>query len=267
MSDPAHPRRAIARLARVALCAGALVVTAADPPADGPPAASSREAYRDLQLSVHARRSLHDDAALSELNIGVHVRDGVATLWGPVPAADLIPKAVKRVEAVQGIFSVKNELYVVTPEKKIDLFPLIPEEPLLQESAFPNSVSGSVEPLTGRDEKSRVVYPAVSPRKQEQAVELGRPIAVTAPTNQTTPPAVTTPKEPAATPPPRQGNLTDAVQRVRGGDPRFRTLRAEVRGGTVIISGDEERADAVMAMAQVVSRLPGVERVVTKSAP
>jgi hypothetical protein len=264
MSDPARSHRAIARLARVAACAGALLVTAAEPPAGTPPAAASRDAYRDLQLSVHSRRALCDDATLAELNIGVRVRDGVATLWGPVPSADVIPKAVKLVEAVQGVFKVRTELYVVVPEKKVDTLLQDLEKPMLSESASPNPVSGSIGPLTGRDEKSSIAYPAAGPRSPLPGVELGGPVPL--PAAATQPPAPDHKEAPAAAPPPpRKEDLAAALLRVRGSDPRFRTLRAELRGATVVISGSDERAGEVMAMARVVSRLPGVERVVTKS--
>jgi hypothetical protein len=264
MSDPARSHRAIARLARVAACAGAILVTAAEPPAGTPPAAASRDSYRDLQLSVHSRRAICDDETLAELNIGVRVRDGVATLWGPVPSADVIPKAVKRVEGVQGVLGVRTELYVVVPEKKIE--PLLQdlEKPMLSESASPNPESGSISPLTGRDEKASVVYPASGPRSPFPGVELGGPVPL--PATATQPPAPNRKETPAAPPaPPRKEDLAAALLRVRGSDPRFRTLRAELRGATVIISGNDERAGDVMAMARVVSRLPGVERVVTKS--
>jgi hypothetical protein len=268
MPDPARPHRTLAGLARGVVCAAALVATAAAPPADGPPAATSRDAFRDLQLTVRVRRTLHEDDALSALNLGVGVRDGVATLWGPVPSADLIPKAVKLVAAVPGVLGVRHELEVVVPEKKIDLFLFDPEEPLLRQSASPDPVSGSIGPLTGRDEKPGVAHTAAGPRSPSPpAVELGRPLPLIATT--TRQPADAPPQEPAvaAPAPPRPEDLTVAVRRVRGSDPRFRTLRAEVRGSTVTVSADEDRSAEAMALARLISRLPGVERVVTKSAP
>jgi hypothetical protein len=269
MSDPARPHRALAGLARGVVCAAALVATAAAAPADGPPAATSRDAFRDLQLAVRVRRELREDADLSALNLGVGVRDGVATLWGPVPSADLIPKAVKRAEAVPGVLGVRHEMFVAAPEKKLDLFPLDPEEPLVRQSGFPDSVPGAIGPLTGRDEKAGVAHTAAGPRSPPPSVELGRPVAVSAAATQ---PAAPPPQEPATAPAttpaaPRKEDLAAAVRRVRGGDPRFRTLRAEVRGSTVTVSAEEERSGDAMALAQLISRLPGVERVVTKSAP
>ena len=112
MYEPIRLGRTLARLAAAGLCVIALAALA---PADAPPTANAKDGYRDLQLTVHVRRALHEEEALASVNVGVRVRDGVAILWGPVPSAEAIAKAVARAERVQGIFSVRNELYVAAP--------------------------------------------------------------------------------------------------------------------------------------------------------
>jgi hypothetical protein len=64
---------------------------------------------------------------------------------------------------------------------------------------------------------------------------------------------------PAKKPPPP---LERAVRQLRGRDPRFLQVSAEVRGGLVYVSGPATAAQEVFAFAQAVAELPGVERVV-----
>jgi osmotically-inducible protein OsmY len=56
-----------------------------------------------------------------------------------------------------------------------------------------------------------------------------------------------------------------AVERLRRGSPRYRTLRVEVRGSAVTVSGTAEQGDEVMALARAVSAVPGVARVLTRT--
>ena len=128
MHDPACPRRLVSRVARTGFCAGAFLLAAALARGLPPPPTASHDQARDLQVMVHVRRALKEDPALAELNIGVRVRDGVATLWGPVPSEDVIPKARKVLESVRGVLGVASDLYVRVPEKVDDglLIPLTP---------------------------------------------------------------------------------------------------------------------------------------------
>jgi hypothetical protein len=252
MSEPDRPSRGFARLAAgvVALAAAA---AAPELPVDG---------YRDLQLTVHARRALRQEPVLGSLNLGVRVRGGVATLWGPVPSADLVGQAVKRLESVQGVLEVRSELYVATPET--DLRPLLvvpPEEPQRTESASPDPQSGSLGALTGRSgDANSAPGPAQPPRGAEPAVPVSVPGAEAPPS---TPPLHVASPPPSAPLGPESLPLT--VERLRRGEPRFRALHAEVRGAVVVITGGGERGDDIMALARAVSRLPGVDRVVTKT--
>jgi hypothetical protein len=61
---------------------------------------------------------------------------------------------------------------------------------------------------------------------------------------------------------PSPPTLATAVERIRQSDVRFRSVRAEVRGKTIVLRGSSENRDHVMMLAQALSRLPGVERVV-----
>src|SRR5947207_6099690 len=55
---------------------------------------------QDLGHTIQARRLLLEDPDLAPLNLGVRVRNRVATLWGPVPSADLALKAELRLRAL-----------------------------------------------------------------------------------------------------------------------------------------------------------------------
>jgi hypothetical protein len=67
----------------------------------------------DWMTSLAARRALWSDPALAELHLGVYVRGGEATLWGPVLTEQQSAEAVARLRLVAGVKSVVNELYVL----------------------------------------------------------------------------------------------------------------------------------------------------------
>ena len=68
--------------------------------------------YRDLELTIKIRRLLCEDPDLSQLNIGVSVKDGVLRLWGPVPSVEKTQKALAKVGTVKLVFDVKSDLYL-----------------------------------------------------------------------------------------------------------------------------------------------------------
>ena len=52
--------------------------------ASSSPAQTTYDAVRDLEIQVRARRLLQQDKDLAALNLGVTVRNGTASVWGPV---------------------------------------------------------------------------------------------------------------------------------------------------------------------------------------
>ncbi len=84
--------------------AGVIAVAPASP--------NSAAAERDLVLTIQARRALLRDPELGPLNLGVRIRNRVATLWGPVPTAELSFKAELCVRGVFELREVRNELCV-----------------------------------------------------------------------------------------------------------------------------------------------------------
>jgi BON domain-containing protein len=208
-----------------------------------PPAARSRG--RDLELTVHARRALQGYVSLGQ--VGVFVTDGVATIWGAVPTADDGRRAVKLLEAVPGIASVRSELRLEKGKPTRLLALPVPEDPPTRsDAASPDPVSGSLGTLTRRNPAHFPPPPAPPP----PAVALMPPVA-------------TAPAPPRAAPAPP--SPAEAVEALRNGDRRFRRIRAEVSGGTVSLHPVDTPQEHVMAFYQLLARVPGVERVVIKN--
>src|SRR5207245_2442047 len=73
----------------------------------GPAEAGS--AKDDLYQTVLARRALQNDALLAPLNLGVRVRQRVATLWGPVASAEAARRAVALLRELPELAAVRSE--------------------------------------------------------------------------------------------------------------------------------------------------------------
>src|SRR5438105_5481592 len=94
-----HHRRS--RAGRALACAGWLVVASAAGVSLAEPADPTSDT--DWQLTLRARNALWDDATFDKLNLGVRVRQGTATLQGPVPSAGVAAQAVDRLRKVTGV--------------------------------------------------------------------------------------------------------------------------------------------------------------------
>src|SRR5262249_3379761 len=65
---------------------------------------------RDVEIALHARMALSKEAELAKLHLGVIVRQGEATVWGVAPTWELAERALKTVEKVPGVLSVRNQV-------------------------------------------------------------------------------------------------------------------------------------------------------------
>src|SRR5438046_196452 len=90
---------------------------------------------RDVQQTIQARKLLADEPELAAWNIGVSVQDRVATLWGPVPSAEIAFRAELTLRTIIELADVRNELFITDAVKpmrlplKIDNLPsAIPEQ-------------------------------------------------------------------------------------------------------------------------------------------
>lgn len=207
---------------------------------------------RDVQVTIYARRALMDDPALARLNLGVNVREGVATVWGPIPDAEAGRKALKRIEEVKGVLQVRSDLYFLGPKKEDELLdlPFVFEAPTRTESASPDRESGQIVNLAGRVNPGFPIEPLTT--GLHLAISLLPPVAIT-----------DEPKSPAvAAPPSRQQLVTTSIDSLRRTNERFRPIATELKDGTVSIRAGTAQGENVMAFAQAIAQLPGVERVV-----
>src|SRR5947209_6585754 len=99
------------------LITAALLACAVSPafvPAAGAPAKADAS-FDELKLEAAARKALLQDKRLGGLNVGVTVRDRVATLWGPLPSAEAVNEALERLKQVPGIVKVVDTTKVSPP--------------------------------------------------------------------------------------------------------------------------------------------------------
>ncbi len=210
-----------------------------------PPLPEKKLTFRDIQLSVHARKALADDPDLGPLNLGVRVQDNTAVLWGPAPSEALKRRAVEVVKKVKGVFSVKDaDVYIAAPTDAVetaDATPLRPlEAPTHTEAASPPE---PVAALTAR--------PAAEALPPE--VVLQAPL----------PPEGAGPARTVSAAPP--DGLAAAVEQTRRAEERFRQIDCRLAGDVVILRPGAERGEDVMAFARAISRLPGLSRIVIES--
>lgn len=239
----------------------------------------------DLTAAIRIRTALDQDEQLRplKLNLRVKITRGLVEVSGPVPSEEARRQVVRVVEQVHGVLKVRsNQLYVVKARKddKMLSLPLEGEQPTQTRSASPDPVSGTLGTLTGRDPLTPVPTnpkPVVRPTSPQRTsvpvrvstvpsasrgVTLLAPEAVTTPARAPEPARLTTnPRAPA-----RTETLAAAIDRLRQGDEHFRTIRTEVRGTLVQVFAGDNAGEHVMAFAQAITRLAGVERVVVQDA-
>ena len=112
---------------------------------------------RDVRQTMQARKLLADDPDLAAWNIGVTVRDRVATLWGPVPSAEIAFRAELCLKTMIELAEVRNDLFLseyVKPMRvplKIDNAPspvpdrMPPALPRIPRSSSPQSIHSPAE--------------------------------------------------------------------------------------------------------------------------
>jgi len=266
-------------VALLGVCLSAIVIQAAgqekEPgllPIAGKPSGTS---MRSVRLELHARKSLLDDDQLAGLNLGVRVREGVATLWGSVPSKVLAEQAVKKVGAVQGILDVRSELQVVKAPPPPITLPLDNDGPTVTQSAFPDREQSKL-PIAGSALSPPELEKPLGQLRREEEGEVRQPPAAreAEPVVKLLPPRVwtvssadqgaTEEKKPASVAPTAQ-SITAAIDRIRTADPRFRSLRVEIEGAAVSVLGSAEQGSEAMELADQLSRIQGISRVVVRN--
>jgi osmotically-inducible protein OsmY len=240
-------------------------------------------AMQDMELSLRARQAFAEDPLLSRQEIGIDVRNRVATLWGSVPSAEVYRLAEKRLRLVLGLVDFRNDLHVESEDRPAS------DRLLAQQSRSPlaepmNREAPAAQQSVARrpDEQSLIASqealwrPAAprptAPMANDEARAAKTPSAKSL--ERTPMPLVSLPgypahdsppAPPAVSPKPAESNggaLSKAVEALRLSDTRFHRLQPEVRGGVVYLRGNVFRWDHVYELARSISNLPGVERVV-----
>src|SRR5947209_18381545 len=100
----------------------------------------------DIWHTLLARTALAKDEQLSPLNLGVRVRNRVATLWGAVPSPELAKRAVERLKALEDLREVRNQM-------DLDEEGLAPPRPAVRPPYLPESLPDNLSPAAGNKPK------------------------------------------------------------------------------------------------------------------
>jgi hypothetical protein len=248
-----HAWSALAVLVWAALWPFPCPLSAAEPsPSRVTPA---QDLAADFRLNLLARQALQQDATLAPFNLGVSARANVLTVWGAIPSEALAQRTVERLRQVPGVADVRNELRIV-PAPDSGTNRLEPPNRPAQPGPLPGSPAGRPE---GEPSGPRPpVFAGMGQRAPAEAVAVMPPIAVSL--RPPTPPESVLLAGRRTAPAPF--DIASAIDRFRAADERFRQVRAEVKDGIVYLRGVVPQWEDMYQLAQVVSRWPGVERVI-----
>ncbi|HEV3117437.1 MAG TPA: BON domain-containing protein [Gemmataceae bacterium] len=287
-------RAGVKPLIALALFAGTLLFcalpssVATNPPAWQPlPAQPVDPAIQDMELTLRARRALADDPVIAKLDLGVEVRNRVATLWGSVSSKELCQQAEARLRNGLGLTAVCNELHIDAADAPGGPLPPLQvrsplAEPMIRESPpqrqtvaqRPSDIAAVMSqevlwhaatartitkaPLEDSHGTAAPALPAVKPAGASKPpmplVSLpGYPVRDVMPT----------PAAPALAPAAEKSvDLATAVESFRTRDARYQGIKPEIRGHVVVLRGTVLRWDHLYDLARSVSTIRGVERVV-----
>ncbi len=246
---------AAALLPLSALLLWAAAARPAVPPA---PAAAHAQSTAETELAICVRRAILQNETLASINIGVTVHGGVAVLWGPIPSSELARQALDKARQVPGVRDVRSELAIVPRDGDMADRPLPPESAAADKLPLPpGALTGRPsEPAPAPAVTSVSLLPPIA--ASESAADTSRPPPASL--GRPVPLLSSKPTAPAAAP----ADLSAAIEALRRGDERFGRIHWEVRDRTVIVGGTVCRGEDLMAFAQAVARVPGVERVIVE---
>jgi hypothetical protein len=136
------------------------------------PARIGGDPLRDVRQTIQARKLLADDPDLAMWNIGVTVRDRVATLWGPVSSAEVAFRAEICLKTMIELTEVRNELFISELVRPMRV-PLKIDNP---PGAIPNDlppIPGSLQPSP---EQPRQSPPRLPPQLPPSPPRLFQPV-------------------------------------------------------------------------------------------
>ena len=241
-----------------------LPVCGAEPPPRfaSTPGAPREESARDWVLGIQARRILHKDEQIAALNVGVSVKDKVATIWGTLPSAEVGKRAEEILKKINGIASVVNECKIVPPPSVIpqqvaDAVKRLqegqPDEALALKSAPPPAAT------TGRQVVAKPAPEMLPPRPVNDPNEVRLPPLSPSPGAVLLPPVLS----PTPSPSP-EAPMTgfDSAEKIRDSEPRFKDVALEMKGGVVKISGIVPTMKDAWDLAEKLNAVNGVRQVI-----
>jgi hypothetical protein len=209
---------------------------------------------------------LQQDPVLAPLDLGVTVREGVATLWGPVPSRELGERAAALLRRLPELSAVHNELFV---------------DPFADLLAHGNGMTRPRPPHWTTSRLEGVRQPPPPPPGENTHVAAAPTLALPAPAWVPVPaparaPPSAAPKGPESpvvfpgirVPAPAttsSSGIEAAVEKLRRGQERFRRVRALVQGDRVFLSGAVARWQDVYDLSQAITDIPGVAGVTIRA--
>lgn len=224
--------------------------------------ASKNQTWNDIEIEAKIRRSLHQDAQLRPLNLGVHMNGGVANLSGPVPSAELKQRAIALAERIDGVLAVSGkDLYVSTSEQPGKRMSVVIQEerPMQTRAASPGSRTGGAVALQlNPDSRSESATTKTAPQITLLAPERAGP-----PLREPESGRLTANPHPASP----TMSISIALEQLRRRDARFQQIRTRVQGTSVYVYPSDATSEDVMTFAQAIRRISGVQHVVLSSNP
>jgi BON domain len=212
-----------------------------------------REDARDWVLANQARRALLKDEQIASFNVGVSVKDKVATIWGTLPSAEVGKRIEEMLKKINGIASVVNECKIVPPA-----------------SPVPQQVADAVKRLQdGEEVASRPVAPPAATTGRQVVAKPAPEMLAPRPVNDPHEARLTPLQPPPAAvllPPvlssdaPTMGN--DSVETVRNSEPRFKEVALDVKGGVVKINGRVGKMKDAWDLAEKLNNVNGIRQVI-----
>lgn len=207
---------------------------------------------RDWILNNQARRAILKDDQLAPHNIGVTVKNKIATIWGSIPAPEIAKRAEATLLKIPGIATVMNECRIVPGTDPIPQAIADAVRNARNRGDDPN-VSAKIAPpppstVTSRQVVAKPDLNAIPAKADEFAVMPPPPSTVLLA------PTMNEPRSFNASPWP--------WERVRASDKRFKDLNLEVRNGIVKVSGIVARMKDAWDLAEMLNALPGVKQVI-----
>lgn len=211
---------------------------------------------RDFQLTVHARKALMETPNLSPLNVGIRVRRGVVSVWGPVPDRQTAQMVVAKLEALKGVSGVQSELYVGTGGEGVQAFSIPPKRDTVQALATVPSISkGFPQPNVPEYQgTSRVLR--MSPEMKDPGNSAPGAPANSAKLTAMPDRQINSAPAPRPTLPSADLLIADLIRQ----QPKFGLMRYRLEGEVLVIVGGGDPARQ-MEFAQACSVIPGVGRV------